>query len=101
VLLACASTLGSVDPVGEGLGSDGAGWPGGYALSRPGSGLVEAQCGLEHFQVRQYLAWYRHVILAMTALAFLAATRARLPDADGPEGGRSDRPGRPGLAHCR
>jgi SRSO17 transposase len=45
--------------------------------------------GLDHYQVRQYPAWYRHVTLAMVALAFLAVTRARLPDADDGLGGRS------------
>jgi SRSO17 transposase len=38
------------------------------------------QVGLDHYQVPQYRAWYRHVTLAMTALAFLAATRAQVTD---------------------
>jgi SRSO17 transposase len=46
-------------------------------------------CGLDQHQVRQYLAWYRHITLAMAALAFLAATRARLPDAADGLGGWS------------
>ena len=33
--------------------------------------------GLDHYQVRQHPAWYRHVTLAMVALAFLAVTRAQ------------------------
>jgi SRSO17 transposase len=48
---------------------------------------AKGEVGLDHYQVRQYPAWYRHVTLAMTALAFLAVTRARLPDADGGLGG--------------
>jgi SRSO17 transposase len=45
---------------------------------------AKGEVGLDHYQVRQYPAWYRHITLAMAALAFLAATRARLPD--GPDG---------------
>ena len=48
---------------------------------------AKGEVGLDHYQVRQYLAWYRHVTLAMTALAFLAVTRVRLPDADHGIGG--------------
>jgi SRSO17 transposase len=38
---------------------------------------AKGEVGLDHYQVRQYLAWYRHVTLAMVALAFLAVTRAQ------------------------
>ncbi|MEU6589653.1 IS701 family transposase [Streptomyces sp. NPDC046881] len=34
------------------------------------------EAGLDHYQVRQYLAWYRHITLAMAAAAHLAAVRA-------------------------
>jgi SRSO17 transposase len=34
------------------------------------------KAGLDHYQVRQYPAWYRHITLAMVAAAHLAATRA-------------------------
>jgi SRSO17 transposase len=37
----------------------------------------KGQTGLDHYQVRRYQAWYRHVTLAMVALAFLAVMRAR------------------------
>jgi SRSO17 transposase len=50
---------------------------------------AKGEVGLDHDQVRQYLAWYRHITLAMAALAFLAATRARLPDAADGLGGPS------------
>jgi SRSO17 transposase len=50
---------------------------------------AKGEVGLDHYQVRQYPAWYRHITLAMVALAFLAATRARLPDAADGLGGRS------------
>ena len=38
------------------------------------------EAGLDHYQVRLYKAWYRHVTLAMLALAWLAVTRASLAD---------------------
>jgi SRSO17 transposase len=50
---------------------------------------AKGEVGLDHYQVRQHPAWYRHVTLAMVALAFLAVTRARLPDADDGLGGWS------------
>jgi SRSO17 transposase len=37
----------------------------------------KGQAGLDHYQVRRYQAWYRHVTLAMVALGFLAVMRAR------------------------
>ena len=40
------------------------------------------EAGLDHYQVRHYRAWYRHVTLSMLAHAFLAVTaRARPPAA--------------------
>ena len=35
------------------------------------------EAGLDHYQVRRYRAWYRHVTLAMLAHAFLAVTARR------------------------
>jgi SRSO17 transposase len=35
------------------------------------------ETGLDHYQVRRYRAWYRHVTLSMLAHAFLAAAAAR------------------------
>jgi SRSO17 transposase len=34
------------------------------------------ECGLDHYQVRKYHAWYRHITLAMAAHAHLAVLRA-------------------------
>jgi SRSO17 transposase len=48
---------------------------------------AKGEVGLDHYQVRQYGAWYRHITLAMTALAFLAATRAQLTDSTAGVGG--------------
>ncbi|GLF95188.1 hypothetical protein SYYSPA8_12845 [Streptomyces yaizuensis] len=32
------------------------------------------ECGLDQYEVRRYVGWYRHITLAMLAHAFLAAT---------------------------
>lgn len=37
---------------------------------------AKGECGLDHYQVRLYRAWYRHITLAMAALAYLTAIRA-------------------------
>jgi len=37
----------------------------------------KGETGLDHYQVRRYRAWYRHVTLSMLALAWLAASRAQ------------------------
>ena len=37
----------------------------------------KGESGLDHYQVRRYQAWYRHVTLSMLAQAFLAVQRAR------------------------
>jgi len=36
----------------------------------------KGEVGLDHYQVRRYDGWYRHMTLAMFAHAFLTATRA-------------------------
>jgi SRSO17 transposase len=36
------------------------------------------ETGLDHYQVRRYEAWYRHITLSMGAAAFLVATRDTL-----------------------
>jgi SRSO17 transposase len=42
------------------------------------------ETGLDHYQVRTYQAWYRHITLAMLAHAYLAITAA-VEHTDGPE----------------
>ncbi|WP_425556187.1 IS701 family transposase [Glycomyces endophyticus] len=37
---------------------------------------AKAECGLDHYQVRRWEGWYRHVTLAMLAHAFVAVTTA-------------------------
>lgn len=41
--------------------------------------------GLTQHQVRSWTGWRQHVITVMLALAFLAVTRAHLPDDDSPD----------------
>ena len=40
---------------------------------------AKGEVGLDHYQVRQYLAWYRHITLAMTALASSPSPAPRSP----------------------
>jgi SRSO17 transposase len=42
---------------------------------------AKGEVGLDHYEVRHYRGWYRHITLAMVALAYLAVVRARLPGA--------------------
>lgn len=53
---------------------------------------AKGEVGLDQYEVRRYPSWYRHITLAMLALAYLAVVRSRLPEhadaaADGPKGG--------------
>ncbi len=49
-------------------------------------GEAKNEAGLDHYQVRKYRAWYRHVTLSMLAHAFLAVTaRAARPGTPPPE----------------
>ncbi len=49
---------------------------------------AKGEVGLDHYEVRDYHGWYRHITLAMLALAYLAVVRSRLPGA-GAKGERS------------
>lgn len=40
---------------------------------------AKTEVGLDHYQVRRYDAWYRHITLAMLAHAYLAVTAAVSP----------------------
>lgn len=42
---------------------------------------AKTETGLDHYQVRRYQAWYRHITLAMLAHAYLAVTAATDPKA--------------------
>jgi len=37
----------------------------------------KGETGLDHYQVRQYTGWYRHITLSMAAHAFLTVTRSK------------------------
>src|SRR3954462_11266670 len=41
---------------------------------------AKSEVGLDHYQVRRYAAWYRHITLAMLAHAYLTVTRAAASD---------------------
>jgi SRSO17 transposase len=60
------------------------------------------ETGLDHYQVRRYRAWYRHITLSMLAHAFLAVTaaaanRAATPPAPGQAPGGTGKKGTHGL----
>ena len=42
---------------------------------------AKTEVGLDHYQVRRYDAWYRHITLAMLAHTYLAVTAAIAPKA--------------------
>ncbi|MCY0924311.1 IS701 family transposase [Streptomyces sp. H27-G5] len=42
------------------------------------------ECGLDEYEVRRYVGWYRHITLAMLAHAFLAAMSARAAEKGDP-----------------
>ncbi|GAA3430881.1 SRSO17 transposase [Kutzneria kofuensis] len=44
--------------------------------------FAKNETGLDHYQVRKYQAWYRHVTLSMLAAAFLAVTASAERDRD-------------------
>lgn len=47
---------------------------------------AKGEAGLDHYQVRQYTGWYRHITLSMLAHAFLTAVKAKK---GAPEPGRT------------
>jgi SRSO17 transposase len=49
------------------------------------SEAAKQEVGLADYEVRGWRGWHRHVTLAMLALAFLAALRAKLSAAEGAE----------------
>jgi SRSO17 transposase len=58
---------------------------------------AKGEVGLDHYEVRHSQGWYRHITLAMLALAYLAVVRSRLPGA-GVKGGRWWRSSPPATA---
>jgi SRSO17 transposase len=49
-------------------------------------GEAKNEAGLDHYQVRRYRAWYRHITLSMLAHAFLAVTARAARPAPQPPG---------------
>jgi SRSO17 transposase len=47
---------------------------------------AKTEVGLDHYQVRRYDAWYRHITLALLAHAFLVVTRTTATTGDPPKG---------------
>ena len=48
---------------------------------------AKGEVGLDHYEVRKWPGWYRHITLALLAHAFLAVTRAQ---ASGSERAKGD-----------
>jgi SRSO17 transposase len=48
---------------------------------------AKGEVGLDHYEVRSWVGWYRHVTLALFAHAFLAAIRAEGVDIEAPQKG--------------
>ena len=49
----------------------------------------KGEVGLDHYEVRSWTGWYRHITLAMVAQAFLAVIRAEMGADEAPKKGRS------------
>jgi SRSO17 transposase len=47
---------------------------------------AKGEVGLDHYEVRRWPGWYRHVTLALLAHAFLVVTRAKATTSDGAKG---------------
>ena len=62
--------------------------------------MAKSECGLDHYEVRHWQAWYRHITLSMVALAVLTVLRAREKKNFFPQGS-SQRTGNPAFAHFR
>ncbi|WAX81735.1 IS701 family transposase [Streptomyces sp. KMM 9044] len=45
---------------------------------------AKSDCGLDHYEVRTWDAWHRHITLSMAALAFLTITDTRSRDLEDP-----------------
>lgn len=59
---------------------------------------AKGDVGLDHYEVRSWTGWYRHMTLAMWAQAFLAVVRAETGTAVAPKKGRPMRAERNSLA---
>src|SRR5262249_56751300 len=62
---------------------------------------AKGEVGLDHYEVRHSHGWYRHITLAILALAYLAVVRSHLPGSalKGGTHGAAGRPRRLDSAH--
>jgi SRSO17 transposase len=47
---------------------------------------AKTEVGLDHYEVRRWPGWYRHITLALLAHAFLVVTRTTAATGDGAKG---------------
>jgi SRSO17 transposase len=47
---------------------------------------AKGEVGLDHYEVRKWPGWYRHVTLALLAHAFLVVTRAQAASSERAKG---------------
>jgi SRSO17 transposase len=59
--------------------------------------IAKAECGLDHYEVRHWQGWYRHITLSMLALAALTVLRAGEKKTSFPQG-LPQRAGNPAFA---
>jgi SRSO17 transposase len=59
---------------------------------------AKGEVGLDHYEVRSWTGWYRHMTLALWAQAFLSVIRAETGADVAPKKGRPNRVGRSSLA---
>jgi SRSO17 transposase len=59
---------------------------------------TKGEVGLDHYEVRNWTGWYRHITLAMWAQAVLTMTRAAAAEAELPKKGLQRRAGASSLA---
>ncbi len=59
--------------------------------------MAKGECGLDHYEVRHWQGWYRHITLSMLALAVLTVLRAR-EKKNLPQKGTSQRTRNPAFA---
>jgi SRSO17 transposase len=62
--------------------------------------MAKGECGLDHYEVRHWQGWYRHITLSMVALAVLTVLRAGEKKTFFPQGS-TQRSGNPAFAGFR
>jgi SRSO17 transposase len=62
---------------------------------------AKGEVGLDHYEVRSFAGWYRHMTLAMWAQAFLSVIREETGAEVAPKKGLQNRPGRSSLARFK